>query len=265
MKVPVNPFEPWRPTEAPVPPPIHTARPWRPPPPPPAKTATEEPPFVEPVNPTPRKKPSKHPPRPQGRPEQRSHGRTPVSQLAVFVLLGVLSMLCLDSVGWLRGTHMPRVMMLGASAGLLCGMAFNRRRDWYSRLNWMAAALALAGIALWFVPTVHGVNLWSAYRQVEALRALPAGDVAEYQRGAPGRRILVQEFPSFVADINAAEQAWLRRTVDDAIESADRRLETDPHAALAALHRLNTELAPLQHYTSVRKELESARARAVQA
>jgi hypothetical protein len=265
MKVLVNPFEPWRPTEAAVPPPIHAARPWRPPPPPPAAAAVEDPPFVEPVNPSPRKKPVKRPSRPERPRGQPSQGRTPLSQWAAFVVFGVLAILCLDSVGWLRGTHTPRLMALGASGGLLVGMALNRRRGWQVRLTWMAAALTLAGMAAWFVPTIHGVNLWSAYREVEALRALPAGNVAEYERGVPARRVVVQEFPSFGPDVNAAEQAWLRRTVDEAIESADRQLDTDPHAALANLHRLNTELAPLEHYASVRKELESARARAMQA
>ena len=268
MKVHVNPFEPWRPTEAPVPPPIHAARPWRPSPPPPAAAAVEEPLFVEPVDPPPRKKPAKRPPRPE-RPQARTgppcQRRTPVSQLTAFVVLGVLAFLCLDGVGWCRGTHMPRLMALGASAGLFIGMAFNFRRDWYTRLTWMAIALALAGIALWFVPTLNGVNLWSAYRHVESLRTLPPGDVAEYQRGVSARRLLVQDFPSFAPDVSAAEQAWLRRTMDEAIESADHRLETDPHAALADLQRLNAELAFLDQDHPVRKELESARARAVQA
>jgi hypothetical protein len=106
--------------------------------------------------------------------------------------------------------------------------------------------------------------LWSAYRQVEALRNLPAGDLARYQRGAEARQLLVEEFPSFAPDIDAAKQAWIHRTVDEAIENADRQLESDPHAAFANLHRLNTELARLEYYASVQKELESARRRAMQ-
>ncbi|HTU17793.1 MAG TPA: hypothetical protein VMG10_06980 [Gemmataceae bacterium] len=265
MRSNVNPFEPWRPTEAAVPPPLHAARPWRPPPPPPAATAVEDPPLVEPVNPPPRKKPPKRPlppERPQGQPSRR---RTPLSQLTAFVLFGVLTCLGLESMGWCRGAHLPRLMALGASIGLFAGMAFNGRRGWRTRVTWMAAALAVAGIALWFVPTMRGVNLWSAYRQVETLRTLPAGEVAVYQRGAAARRTLIEEFPSFAPDIRAAEQAWLRRTVNEAVESADRRLERDPHAALADLQRLNTELAQLEGYASVQKELETARARAVQA
>ncbi len=65
--------------------------------------------------------------------------------------------------------------------------------------------------------------------------------------------------------MNAAEQAWLRRTVDEAIENADRRMEKDPHQALADLHQLNEELAPLQQYASVRKEVQAARRRALRA
>lgn len=267
MKANVNPFEPWRPPQAAVPPPLHVGRPWRPPPPPPAHAA-EEPLVVEPVDPPPRNKPLRRPSppkRPQDRTDLPSPRRTPVSQWAAFVVLAVLGFLCLDSVGWLRGTHAPRLMALGASAGIFVGMAVNHRRGWHRRLRGMAIALALAGIALWFVPTLRGVNLWSAYRQIEALRGLPAGAVAEYQRGAAARRTLVEEFPSFAANLRAAEQAWLRRTVDEAINKADRQLDNDPDTALAQLHQLDEQLAPLEHYASVRKELEAARRRMVQA
>jgi hypothetical protein len=269
MKGNVNPFEPWRPVEARIPQPIHASRPWRPPPPPPVRPTVEEPPFVEPVKAPPPNKPSVLPPQPQRRQcrtGQPSAGRTPISQLAAFGVLTVLALICLDEVGWLCGAHLPRLLGLGLSGGMFVAMSFaSPRRNWYRRLRGMAIALTLAGITLWFIPTVHGVSLWSAYRQVEELRALPAGDIAGYQSRTARCRLLIEEFPSFASDIRAAKQAWLRRTVDEAIENADRQLETDPHAAFAHLHRLNTELARLEHYPSVQKELESARGRAMQA
>jgi hypothetical protein len=157
------------------------------------------------------------------------------------------------------------MLPLGVSAIIFAGMAFENRRSWSTRLAWMVAATAFAAIALWFVPTMHGVNLWSAYRQIEELHALPAGDVAAYQRGAAARRTLVEDFPSFAWDVRAAEKAWLRRTVDEAIENADRRLDKDPDAALVHLHQLDKELSRLDHYASVSKDLKSARRRAVQA
>jgi hypothetical protein len=175
-------------------------------------------------------------------------------------------LLCLDEVGWLRGTHMPRLIGLGLSGGMFVAMSVpSSRRSWYKRLKGMMIALALAGISLWFVPTVHGVSLWSSYRQIEDLRTLPAGDVAAYQSGAAARKLLVEEFPSFASDLSAAKQAWLRQTVDVAIENADRQLDKDPQAAFAHLHRLNEELARLEHYALVQRELESARGRAMQA
>ncbi len=265
MKGTVNPFEPWRPAEENVPPPLHASRPWRPPPP--ARAAVEELPFAEPVEP-PRNKPKEHPPRPkrpQDRADRRSAGGTPVSQWVIVVLLGLLLVLGLDGLGWMRGTHLPRLAALGASAGLLAGVSLSRRRSWRARLTGTALALALAGFAVWFVPTLRGVSLWSAYRQVEELRVLPAGAVAEYRRGAPDRRVLVEEFPTFAVDVNAAEQAWLRRTVDEAIENADRHMEKDPHKALADLHQLNEALTQLERYSSVRDELKAARRRALRA
>lgn len=176
-----------------------------------------------------------------------------------------MGLVCLDSVGWLRGAHTLRLIALGASAAILAGMAFHPRRSWYSRLTGMTIALALAAIAAWFVPTLHGINLWSAYRQVEALHVLPPGDIAEFQRSAAARRLLVQDFPAFAPEVQDAELAWLRRTVDEAIENADRQLEADPHRALTALQQLKAELAPLEQYSSVRDQLEAARRRAVDA
>jgi hypothetical protein len=266
MKGTVNPFEPWRPPANRIPPLLHAGRPWRPPSPPPVRAAVEEPPFVEPVKPLPRNKPPERPKQPQRQTGTSSPRPTPIEQWMAFVVL-VLGFLCLDSVSWLCGTHILRLMALGASAGIFVGMAFpHPSRGWSTRLIWITAALALAGMSLWFVPTIHGVNLWSAYRQVENLRSLPAGDVAAYQRGAAARRTLVEEFPSFAADVSAAEKAWLRRTVDEAIENADRRLAKDPDAALVRLHQLNNELSEeLKRDPSVRKDLTSARRRAVQA
>jgi len=61
--------------------------------------------------------------------------------------------------------------------------------------------------------------------------------------------------------VAAAEHAWFRRTVDTAIETSDRQLETDPHKALVELRQLDTALRPLEHYPLVRSELETARKR----
>src|SRR5581483_9847464 len=179
MKGTVNPFEPWRPVEARIPPPLHVSRPWRPPSPPPVRVAVEEPPLVEPIKPLPRTKPPERRKQPQGRAATSAPRRTPIRQWAAFFfVLGVYSILVLvvlgvtcktifEIVDGLCGTHAPRVIVLGASIGLFLGLVFNRRRNWPTRLSWMTAALALAGIGLWFVPTTHGINLWSAYRQVE--------------------------------------------------------------------------------------------------
>jgi hypothetical protein len=182
----------------------------------------------------------------------------------MFFVLGTLG---LFGLGYLGGTHLPRVFtaLLAVAAGFTLGIAVFHRRSWYVRLGWIAGGLALAGLAGWFVPTVRGVSLWSAYRQVDELSALLAGDVAGYVNGAAARKELVSEFPTFAEDVTAAEQAWLRRTVDAAIEDADRTLETDPHKALADLHQLNTALAPMEHYALVRKELEAAQQRALRA
>jgi hypothetical protein len=274
MKGNVNPFEPWRPSGIDIPPPLHASRPWRPPPKSPARALAEEPPLVEPVHPPAASKPPKAPPQPQRRQcrAQPSVLHTPVSELRpdVKVVLGMLFLLFglgLAGVGWLGDTHWPRVFatLLAIAIGLTAGVSLTRRRAWFVRLGWMAGGLALAGLAGFFVPTTRGVNLWSAYQQRDELRALPAGDVAGYLRGAPTRKALTSVFPAFAEDIAAAEHAWFRRTADAAIEETDRQMDDDPHKALAQLHRLNTELSRLEHYALVQAELEAARHRVVQA
>ncbi len=274
MKGNVNPLEPWRPTGLNVPPPLHASRPWRPPPPP-ARVIEEEPPFVEPADPV--SLPNKQADRPangQRKPAgeaRASRSKPPVPLrtdqrvvLAMFFVLGALGLL---GLGYLGETHLPRVLtaLVAVAAGFTIGVSVLHRRGWYVRLGWMAAGLALAGLAGWFVPTTRGVSLWSAYRQVKDLRALPAGDVASYVNGAAARKKMVSEFPTFAEDVAASEQAWLRRTVDTAIEDADQILETDPHKALADLHRLDEALTPLEPYAPLRKEMEAARQRALRA
>lgn len=273
MKGNVNPFEPWRPTGLDVPPPIHAARPWRPSAPK-GRKVEEEPPFVEPADKLPG---AARPNIPAARPRapepkyrcsrQRSSGEMRTDLKVVLGMAPLLAILGLIGLGWFGGTHLPRVAiaLLAVAAGLTLGISVARRRSWYVRLVWIAGGLAFAGLAGWFVPTAGGISLWSAYRQVDELNALPAGDVAAFVRGVPERREVVAEFPSFAEDITAAEQAWVRRTVDAAIEDADRQIDLDPAKPLANLHQLNAELSRTEHYALVRGDLEAARRRALQA
>ncbi len=270
MKGTVNPFEPWRPAVNRIPPPLHVGRPWRPAPPPPVRVAIEEPPFVEPIKPLPRNKPPERPKQQRGQTGEPSSGLGLRDIWLVIPLsLGLVTIgLALANVGLMESTQLTRFWALNICALLVGGIVLYHRQGGRARLSWMAVVLALAGIALWFVPTIHGVSLWSAYRQIEELRVLPAGDIAAYQRSAAARRTLVEDFSSFAADVKAAEKAWFRRTADEAIENADRKLAHDPDAALAHLQQLNNELKALsqpEHYDLVRKDLESARRRAVQA
>lgn len=275
----VNPFEPWRPAGLDVPPPLHAARPWRPPAAKPA-CAAEEPPLVEPIaddlppasRPTRRQAEAKAPSPPRARrpvtpkvaarpapaPEMRA------DQKVVLGMVFVLGTLGLVGLGYLGGTHFPRlgIALLAVAVGFAAGISAARRRGWSVRLGWMAGGLAIAGLAGWFVPTTGGVTLWSAYRQVDELNALPAGDIAAYTGGAGQRKRLVAEFPSFAEDVAAAEKAWVRRSADAAIEEADRLLENDPHRALSGLQQLNDGLSRLEHYSLVQGELEAARKRA---
>lgn len=267
MKGTVNPFEPWRPIADRLPPPLHVGRPWRPPYRRPAQAAVEEPLLVEPVNPRPRSKPPERPERPQRQPAPTSPPRTPTSRLANFLILGLVALMIFDGIRGLGDSrHSPRLSLLSASAILFAGTTFlNRYLSWSRHLTLMVCVLAFAGFVGWFVPSGHGINLWTAYRQIEELRTLPPGDVAAYQRAAVDRRTLVRDFPSFAADVSEAEHAWLRRTVDEVIDSADRQLAKDPDAVLLRLQQLDKELSQLDHYPSVRKDLESARRRAVRA
>lgn len=265
----VNPFEPWRPLETEIPPPIHAGRPWRPTPPT-QRAASEDIPFAELADPPKRCKQPKQKcaarraERKRTAPTTMEVPRSPRVLVPRILLLGLLVVLGLS---WLGSAHFWRIIVTLAAvgAGFLVAFSLPSERGWYVRLGWLAAGLALAAVSAWFVPTLHGISLWSAYERVEELRALPAGDIDEYRRGEPARRMLVEAFPSFASDVSAAEVAWIRRTVDEAIENADRQLEVDPHAALSVLHRLNAELSRSDEYVSVRNELQAAEQRAARA
>lgn len=272
MKSIVNPFEPWRPQDVPIPPPIHAARPWRPASPPPARPANQAIPFAEPVDP-PRQNRArkccgkrKEAARVEKRNAAAKSSGTACRVLGVLAALLVLGSLTTLGSCWLGGSHFFRVVftLLAVTVSFTFGLAPASPRTWASRLTWMATGLALAGLSAWFVPTLRGVNLWSAYRQVEELRTLPAGEIAEYQRGAVDRRILIAEFPSFTSDIRAAETAWLRRTVDEVIENAERQADRDPQAALATLQRWNEDLKNSDQFSSVREDLQTAQQRFTQ-
>jgi hypothetical protein len=276
MKGIVNPFEPWRPVDVPIPPPLHAARPWRPVPP--RRPALEdEIPLAELVDPSTRKPDGKRGccERKRAARRERNNRRASVPPrtgeakrcrvLSVFVLL--LGALAIVGFSFIGQTHFFRALLtqFALAAGFGMGLSRGSDRPWRVRLGWMAAGLALAGLSAWFVPTVNGVNLWSAYRQVEELRELPAGEVAQFRRGAVERRLVVEDFPTFASDLKAGELAWMRRTVDEAIESADLQIVLDPRAAVSDLRKLIDELNGLNHFDAVRDELQSALKKAEQA
>lgn len=265
----VNPFEPWRPVEAEIPPPIHASQPWRPTPPT-QLAASEEIPFAELADPPKRCKQPKRKCAAKRAERERTAPTTreaPKSSRVLVPLIFLLGLLVVLGLSWLGGDHFWRitVTLAAVGAGFIVAFSLPSERGWHVRLGWLAAGLALAALSAWFVPTLHGISLWSAYARVEELRTLPLGDMDEYRRDAPARRMLVEAFPSFASDVSAAELAWVRRTVDEAIENADRRLEVDPHTALSDLHRVNAELSRLDQYVSVRNELQAAEQRAAQA
>jgi hypothetical protein len=265
----VNPFEPWRPVEAEIPPPVHASQPWRPTPPT-QRADSEEIPFAELADPPERCKQPKRKCAARRAERNRNPSATtiaPKNSRVLVPMVFLLGLLVVLGLSWLGGDHFWRITVTLAAVGVGFIVAFSlpSERGWHVRLGWLTAGLTVAALSAWFVPTLHGVSLWSAYAQVEELRTLPVGDMDEYRRGEPARRMLVEAFPSFASDVSAAELAWVRRTVDEAVENADRQLEVDPYAALSDLHRVNAEMARLDQYVSVRNELQAAEQRATQA
>ncbi len=275
MKAIVNPFEPWRPIDVPIPKPLNPGRPWRPSPPlrPTSKGAI---PLAESIDPpaTKRKRRCCGKNKCAERKAKKAQPSTDLQRVGepkrsrvlpiLFLLLGTLAIAGFSFFG---GTHYFRVFvtLFAIFIGFFFGLWPNANRAWHARLRWMTAGLALAGVSAWFVPTLSGVNLWSAYRQVDELRTMQPGEVDEFLRSAADRHLLVQAFPSFALEVKSGEMAWLRRTVDEAISSADLRLDTRPRAAASDLQQLNVQLRGLEQFGTVRDELQSAIQRAERA
>ncbi len=275
MKAIVNPFEPWRPIDLPIPTPLNAGRPWRPSPP--LRPASEEAiPLAESVDPPARKRKqrccgkkkcaARKAKKTQPSIDRERVGEPKRSRILpiLFLLLGTLILAGFSCFG---GTHYFRVFvtLFAVFVGFSFGLSPSAEKSWHVRLRWMTCGLALAGLSAWFVPTLSGINLWSAYRQVEDLREMQPGEVDEFLRGAADRHRLVEAFPSFAAEVKSGEAAWLRRTVDEAISSADLRLDTLPCTAATDLQKLSAELKGLDHFDAVRDELQSAIQRAEQA
>jgi hypothetical protein len=114
--------------------------------------------------------------------------------------------------------HVGRIAVTFAPLALSLWVAIMlaRKRRWFVRLGWLAGGLVLASAAWLFVPTAQGLNLWSAYRlaeiQVQELEALEPGETADFLKATPARENLVAQFPSFKAEIDEAEEAWLDRS-----------------------------------------------------
>jgi hypothetical protein len=238
----VNPFEPWRPPGY-VPPERNDSGPF------------PEPPHGQPLPPP---GPSwEEYRRPQLRPDQRGGLALLVGGLFVGVLTGGLA--------WLGMNHVPRVFLAALAVGLgsAAGLSLARNRRWAVRLGWFGGGLVVAGLVWLFVPTTGGINLWSAYRGLDELRALPPREFTRYVDGGAQREELVREFPTFADDVRAAEREWARRSADEAVREAEGLLAGDPDQASAGLQQAAVLLGWAGHHAVAQTQLQDARRKAV--
>jgi hypothetical protein len=183
-----------------------------------------------------------------------------VLSLLVCLPLGVLIGLI-----WLGGNHFPRVVCAALAVGLgsAAVLSLARNKGWFIRLGCFGVGLVVAGLVWLYVPTTGGINLWSAYRELGDLRALPAGDATRYVDSKARRQELVQEFATFRDDVEAAEQEWGRRTAEAAVREAEGLLERDPDQASAGLRQAAALLSRTGHHPVAQAQLQDARRQAV--
>jgi hypothetical protein len=116
--------------------------------------------------------------------------------------------------------HWPRLLtgFVCLAVGLGVGLVLARSRRWRSGLVCAAVGVAAASVGWVFVPTTHGLSLWTAHGEADRLAAelaaLPPTDFHAYDREVEARTRLVQTFPSFQAQIKDAESGWGKRSLD---------------------------------------------------
>jgi hypothetical protein len=251
----LNPYEPWRPRpeRGRLPDPEEVLKPWRPPGYSPSPS--EEPPEERDTEwySGPARKPDW-----SGDARDMTAGQKWLIVLTIAILIGGLI-----AIGVQGPTHVSRIAATGAAlwVGLLIALAVSGGWRWYSRVAWAVAGLAGAAACWYFVPTTGGITLAEANRRLNAIRTLPAGEVALFSAGQWERQELFREFPNWKDDIAAAERDWFRRTVTAAVSAADTQRQTDPDAAQESLRKLEDRLTPSPHYDNVWWVLRDARGR----
>jgi hypothetical protein len=166
---------------------------------------------------------------------------------------------------WLGVNHFPRVVCaaLAVWLGSAAGLSLARKKGWLIRLGCIGGGLVVAGLVWLFVPTTGGINLWSAYRELADLQALPTGEFGRYGAGMARREEMVREFPTLEGDVRAAEGEWARRSADEAVREAEGLLEGDPDRASAVLRQAEARLSAAGHHAVARARLQDVRRKAV--
>lgn len=135
----------------------------------------------------------------------------------VVSIYGLIAIAGMIAFGRLPASHFPRVLgaMLLTGVGLVAGVGVARRK--WVRVLCLGAALALAVLVWFFMPTTRGMNWWTArhetHRLADMVNALPDCDVAAFLAGRDDRDRFMSHFPEFRAPVQEAVDAWQQRSV----------------------------------------------------
>lgn len=199
----INPFEPWRPRDSAG---GEEMYPWRTPPQ--DQGLPEEDDRNVPYY---RRRDGKGAEPEEDRPVPPPSGANAFSVLLLIVL--VISTLVASGMN--GGGHFWRFAAAAASAwlGFFAGASLLYRSSWLPRVGTIACGVASCVLCYMFLPTSGGLSWWEARNRLVALEKLAPGDLEGFRASGPARAKLLREFPAWKGDLNRAETAWARRTV----------------------------------------------------
>jgi hypothetical protein len=182
---------------------------------------------------------------------------------ALVFLVGSLGALCLFTLEGLPAGHGFRLfcVFLAGALGLLLGISLLHRASLATRLSVFGMAALVAGGAWWLIPVADGPSLLEAQFRVATLESLPPGEVSRFLSERAAQRRAVDCFPALRPRLQAAERAWLVRTVDGVVAQAEQLAEEDPGRAGESLAQAGRDFDSLEPDDSIRARLLAARRR----
>jgi hypothetical protein len=175
-------------------------------------------------------------------------------------------------------TQAPQVVSIVVALAIGLSLGISWARTWHGavRAAIITLGIAAAVAAWWFVPTLAGINRWTAEhetrRLVAELGTIPVGDGVKFAANVDARQKLIDEFPEFAARFEEPSKAWESASLAEWTRKLDEAAPGDI-AAITALreaykgfeHVVELEEAELVWFSGTYSEMKPGDIAAAQA